>query len=90
MILALIMPLLALAGTPRDWSDYWREVPASELPAIAPDGDLAAYQIGIERQPREPRRDARQDADTGGENLTGIAPNFGALRDAKFGERVGG
>lgn len=50
MILALALPLLALAAGPRDWSTYWKEVPVSELPAVAPDGDLAAFQSALDRQ----------------------------------------
>lgn len=51
LISALMVPLLAFASGPaRDWNSYWQEVPVSQLPAAAPDGDLAAYQLALERQ----------------------------------------
>jgi membrane-bound lytic murein transglycosylase A len=53
-IAALVLPVLSLAaqprGLPRDWNTYWQEVPASQLPSNAPDGDLAAFRSALDRQ----------------------------------------
>jgi membrane-bound lytic murein transglycosylase A len=52
MLVALLaVPFVVLADTtPPEWGAYWQEIPASQLPALTPEGDLAAYRTALDRQ----------------------------------------
>lgn len=46
----LLALLLLTPSASAGWIDHWEKIPASALPAVTPDGDLAAFRLALERQ----------------------------------------